>query len=97
MSTAHAKQTNGGIAHSLTVAGVGTAFHHRYLKDIPNGEFFREWVATYAGEEISSGKGITIVGPGVKARAAFIILARAVHLFGRKVRVVPPSPPYHAD
>lgn len=91
MSTAHQKQTNDGIARSLTAAGVGSAFHHRYLRDVANEEFFRDWVATHAGDEITPGKGITIVGPGVKARDAFIILARAVHLSGRRVRVVPLS------
>jgi hypothetical protein len=89
MQSAHIQQTNDGIAHSLISAGIGRAYHKRSISEVPNGQFFRQWVGEHARDEVSSGRGITIAGSGTNARDAFLLLARAVHLYGLKARVVP--------
>ena len=78
------------IAASLMNAGVGKAFHQRTLSTLgSNGEALLQWSKEVSKKELAMGHGWNIVGPSANAYATFIVLARAVHLGGCMVRVVP--------
>jgi hypothetical protein len=87
MNDSHQRQQSDAIAASLTIAGIGRAYHKRTLAELADGAMLKTWLTEHARDEIGSGKGWTVTGPGAAAYDATVLLARAIHLSGRKVRL----------
>lgn len=85
----HRRQIDDGVQQSLLRAGIGRAFHRRSLTELPRGEQLAAWVRTEAKADLAAGRGWTVQGTGIGAYDHVVLLARAMHLSGMGVRVVP--------
>lgn len=89
MLDSHQQQINAKVADSLLSAGIGRAYHHRKINDLPDGDLLHSWVMGVARDEVLAGKGWTIIGKGSNAYDTAIVLSRGLHLRRLKTRVVP--------
>lgn len=84
----HAEQLHLDKVRSLIAAGIGRSYHKRKLSDLAGSEKLCTWVYAGARDDITQGRGWTIVGKGIAAYDMMLLLARALHLSGIRSRVV---------
>ncbi|WP_349621563.1 hypothetical protein [Azospirillum argentinense] len=77
------------LRDSLRRAGIGRAYHDRSLTEIPAAAPLVEWLRGPFKQDLYEGRGWTVIGDGLPAKDAAMLLSRSVHLMGQQVRVVP--------
>lgn len=91
MSDSHTRQIADGQVKSLIRAGIPKTFHSRRISGVAGGDLIVKWLRDNPRQDISEGKGWSVVGVGAAAYDVMMLTALSLHMSNTTCMVIPLS------